>query len=1196
MRNLSWSNQSRWLLRLVALIGVVLIGATAMCYAQNTNSGDLRGTTTDTTGAVIPEVTVSVTDVDQGVTRTYLTDGAGLYDTGAIPEDHYKLTFTKSGFQTLVRGPVTVTLGIQTVNAAMQVGQVSEQVTVTTDVPMLNTESGSLEPTLEADTMDELPQVGSGNGGGADWENFIQLMPGAVGTPENQNGESPGNGNNVGTTASINGNEPYQSYLQDGATTTLPMSQNSDVTIFETTAEVKVSATAFSAQYGLGDIIYNQITKSGTDQFHGAAYEYNQNNAFNAASYAFGTGNVPHLRFNNFGFAGGGPVLPKGIFHKSFFYFDYDHTINNGTGNTQTVTLPSTAELGGDFTGNFINSSGVSVPLPTLYDPTTQTITTTGTGCSVAAPCVTRKTFASEYGSNKIPTGMIDPAAKAIITYVQSTKGYPATVNTYSADNFQLLGPASQAPFIKYFGRWDTDLASNNRLTLTETESDNPGQAPTIFYPLQGQAQDVSRDNAAISDVWTLSSHVINEARLGFTDQLNFFVPYSENDNYSSVLNMPSLQDDVFPNININNYWSGKVGSASHSIYKEMVFDPSDVVTLIKGRHILHFGGEFLINRADSTAWGNENPGSFNYSGNYTSQFGSSTAATSGDALADFLLGDVSSWNANNTPEFAGRWKSPQMFVQDDVKVRPNLTVNLGVRWEIETGWRDAKGNQTVFDPAVQNFNVTSTGAPGAAIGTPGTQGYIAPGAAVQGGMWYENQGQNGRTTLQAPKYNIVLPRVGFSLQIRPNTVLRGGIGMFASTWSEDTYGGGEGNAFGSSGGYGDNTPGICPVMQTSASLSAVDTADGDCGTGSYNLNPAESTTYLTAPTTVYAKNGSGPGDTEFHTPVPYNFQYDLTVEEQFLTDWTGSLGYVGNKGINMIFPNDINQVPESELSANDTAFMPYPLFQGIAGNTNNASSNYNALDAVLTKRMSYGLNLSVNYGWSHFLNESDGSGWANRDGNLAVQNSYVPKANYGNSNFDVRNAFRGYAVYQLPFGRGKEFLNNNVIADEVLGGWEASSTFIAESGNPILIVVDSQASNRNANSEPRGIVGGLTDSGNQVLYPNLAGNYKDMGGIAHWYDVSAFSVPAPYTFGTYGRNQMRGPDMTNIDFALGKSFNLWPERGVKFQIRASANNVLNHPSFGQPGRNVGYGADSSAITSTTINGRDMEFYGRLSF
>jgi Carboxypeptidase regulatory-like domain len=1180
------TNRMRWILFTLTLVSAVLIGG-GTGFAQNTNSGDVRGTATDSTGAVIPDVTVTVTDVDRGVVRTYQTDGAGLYDTGAIPEDHYKFAFTKGGFETFVRGPVTISLGIQTVDAVMQVGQVSQQVTVTTDIPMLNTETGSLEPTLEAETMDELPQVGSGNGGGADWENFIQLIPGAVGTPENQNGEAPGQGNNVGTTASINGNEPYQSYLQDGATTTLPMSQNSDVTIFETTAEVKVSATAFSAQYGLGDIIYNQITKSGTDQFHGAAYDYNQNNYFNAASYGFGSGSIPHLRFNNFGGAVGGPVLPKSVFRHSFFYFDYDHTINNGTGNVQTVTLPSTAELGGNFT---------QAGLPTLYDPRTQTVDTTSTGCSVAAPCVTRQTFASEYGTNAIPANLVDPAAKAIIAFVQKTTGYPATVNSYAPNNFQILGPAGQAPFIKWFGRWDSDLSSNNRLTLTETESDNPGLAPAIFFPLQGQTQDVSRNNAAISDVWTVSPHVINEARMGFTNQFNFFAPLSTSNGYSSALGIPSLQDPVFPNINVSNYWSGKVGSATHAVYKEMVFDPSDVVTIIHGRHVLHFGGEFLINRADSTNWGNENPGSFSYTGNYTSQSGSSTAKNSGDGFADFLLGDVSSWGANNTPEWSGRWKSPQMFVQDDIKLRPNLTVNLGVRWEIETGWRDAKGNQSTFDPAVQNFNLTSTGAPGAAIGTPGTPGYIAPGAPVQGGIWYAFEAQNGRTSLQKPKYNIVLPRVGFSYQIRPETVIRGGIGMFGSTWSEDTYGGGEGGAFGSSGGYGDNTKGICPVLETSSALSTVDTTDAGCGTASYNVNPAESTTYLTAPTTVYARNGSGPSSNEYNTPVPYNFQYDLTVEQQFLKDWTGSVSYVGNKGINMIFPNDINQVPVSELSANDRAFMPYQLFQGIAGNTNNATSNYNALDAVVTKRMSYGLTFSANYGWSHFLDESDGSGWANRDGNLGVQNSYVPKQNYGPSNFDVRQAFRGYAVYQLPFGRGKQFLNNNLIADEVLGGWEASSTFIAESGNPVLIVVDGHSSNNNANSEPRGVVGGLTDSGNQVLYPNLTGNYKDVGGIAHWYDLNAFSVPAPYTFGTFSRNGLRGPDITNVNLALGKSFDVWPEHGVKFQIRASAANLLNHPSFGQPGRNVGYSADSSAITSTTINGRDMEFYGRLSF
>jgi Carboxypeptidase regulatory-like domain len=1184
-----------WTLPLVLLVSAILIGGSGACLAQNTNSGDIRGTATDSTGAVVPGVNVSVSDLDQGVTRSYSTDGAGLYDTGPIPEDHYQLTFTKDGFKTFVRGPVTISLGFFTVNAVLQVGQVSQQVLVSTDIPLLNTESGSLEPTLTADSMDELPQVGSGNGGGADWENFIQLMPGAVGTPENQNGVAPGQGGTVGTTASINGNLPYASYMQDGATTTLPMSENSDVTVFETTAEVKVSATAFSAQYGLGDIVYNQITKSGTDKFHGAAYEYNQNVFFNAANYAFGTGKANIIHFNNFGGAIGGPVLPSKIFHKSFFYFDYDHTINNSTGGVQTQTLASTAMMGGDFS---------QAGLPTLYDPTTQTIVPTGTctylgpqyGVSgmkvVPAPCVMRTSFEAEAGNpgnqayNKLPPGLIDPAAKAIQAYLLTTKGYPSTVASYAANNFKILGPAGTNPFIKYFGRWDTDLSANNRLTLTETESNNPAFNPAIFAPLNNQFGDVSRDNAAISDVWTVSPHVINEARMGFTDQLNFFVPVSEGKGYKALLDLPLLQADVFPGIGINGFYGP--GSATHAIYKEMLFDPTDVVTMIKGRHVLHFGGEFLINRADSTAWGNINPGGYSFNGLFTAQGAGTTNGNDGMSYADFLIGQSTSWGANITPEFAGRWKAPQLFVQDDFKVKPNLTLNLGVRYEIETGWRDQKGNQTTFDPAVLNENVSASAING-----------IAPGALVQGGMWYGFEGQNGRTSLQKPKYDIWLPRFGFSWQVLPSTVIRGGIGLFASEWSEDTYGGGEGSAFGTSGGYGDNTNGFCPAVQLSANGTTPDTTDAGCGTvGGYN-GKSELSTYLTAPTTPFARNGQSPSYNEYNTPVPLNYQWDLTVERSFLRDWVASVGYVGNHGDHQNFPVDIDQVPQALLGPADNQFEPYPIYNQINGSTNNGISNYAALQAILTKRMSYGLQFSVNYGWSHFLDDGDSAGWANRGGYQNYQNAFNPAADYSNSDFDVTQAIRGEVVYQLPFGKGKQFLNDNLIADEVLGGWQVSSTFIGETGNPVSMTTAGFNSSNN-------------QSGSYTQYANLVGNYKttDTGpdavpgntyhSLREYYNEDAFALPALYTYGDFNRDTLRGPDLTNVNFAIGKSFDVWPERNVKFQIRGSANNILNHPSFGQPGTTLGgppaSEINAAQINSITIGGRVWEMYGRLSF
>src|SRR3984885_14741953 len=472
-----------------ASLGLALLWPAVIAIAQNTNSGDIRGVVTDQSGAVIPGSTVQITDVDKGVTRTYTTDGAGLYDTGSIVPDHYLITVTKEGFGPYVRGPITLDVSTQTVNAQLKVGS-TQKVVVTTDVPLLTTETGSQEATLSSETMAKLPQTG------ADWQNFIWLMPGASGAPEqNSTANAPGAG-----TTSVNGNLPYASVLADGATTTLPMSQNSDVTVFETTAEVKVSTSAFSAQYGIGSIIYNQITKGGTNQFHGAGYEYFQNNALNAAPYNFGTKTpVPVLRYNNFGVAVGGPILP----HKMFFYFDFDKTIDNGGASTAFNTMPSDALKNGDFTG---------AGLPTLYDPTSQTTQQTGThtytgsqypngALTVACPCVIRKSFAEEYGANVLPAAMVSSVAKAVQKYFPEPNTAGNVTSGIAQNNFVSSTP-NHTPFTKFFGRLDYDITPSNRLTLSETESDNPAFSFGIgICPIQCQSQDVSRDNAQVSDV-----------------------------------------------------------------------------------------------------------------------------------------------------------------------------------------------------------------------------------------------------------------------------------------------------------------------------------------------------------------------------------------------------------------------------------------------------------------------------------------------------------------------------------------------------------------------------------------------------------------------------------------------------------------------------------------------------------------------
>ena len=347
---------------------------------------------------------------------------------------------------------------------------------------------------------------------------------------------------------------------------------------------------------------------------------------------------------------------------------------------------------------------------------------------------------------------------------------------------------------------------------------------------------------------------------------------------------------------------------------------------------------------------------------------------------------------------------------------------------------------------------------------------------------------------------------------------------------------------------------------------------------------------YLAAPTTPDARNGQGATYTQFHTPLPKNFQWNLSLERQFGQNYVATLTYVGNHGYDLTFNNiDINQVPESKLSPNDQVDRPYPLFQSINGATNNAISNYNALEAVLSKRMSYGLQFSINYTWSHFLDDLDSSGFGAREGFQNYQNAFDPSSNYSNGNFDIRNMFKGQVIYELPFGRGHQFLNNNLLLDEVLGGWQVSSVYVIEGGNPMGITT---GGNNNSNNRS----GNFTQEANRVPGTSLSLPGSTKQRLREWYNLDALTVPDPNTYGNFLRNTVYGPGIVNVAASLGKTFDIWPERGVKLQIRADAGNVLNHPSFGQPGNNAIGPGQTAIITSTTVGGRQIQLYGRISF
>ena len=1113
--------------RLGLILGaIVWLGCASAALAQSMNAGDIRGIVSDASGAAIPEATVTVLNKDTGVTKDFTTNGDGLYDTNSIVPGNYEVSFSKTGFQKLVRSGISISVGNTTVNAQLTVGAVTESVVVNTDVPLLTTENSEQSTTLTAQTLSQLPQTGTPN-----WENFTILMPGASGAPKGSQGAS-----NPGQEVAVNGNLPFSTVLADGAAITLPASANADVMIMESIQEVKVSASTFSAQYGVGGIMFNQISKGGGNSFHGSAYEYFQNDALNAASYAFAQKTrkaaIAKVRYNDFGFSIGGPILKK----KLFFFFNYDKIINHGAASQGFATVPTDAMLNGDFTG-----------LPTIYDPSSTKLTQASgsrvvNGTTQTCPCYDRTAFTG----NKIPANRVDAVAKAIQAYYPKANT-PATIasNGVAQNNYFYNVPNSQ-PFQKFFGRADWDVRSNNRLTLSETASDNPaysnGQG---ICPINCQSQIVSRHNAQVTDVWTITPNLINELRMGYTNQMNFFVPASLGQGFPAKLGWQFAKADIFPNITVNGFYN--LNPNTNAVYKEHVYDPSDVVTLVKGKHILHFGGEYLIFKENSTAWGNTVGGAMTYTGIYTS----STNVTNGTGLsyADFLLGQTQSWNASVTPEFGGRMSLPQMFVQDDYKLTPNLTVNLGLRYQIQTGWSEVKGNMRVFDPTIQN-----------------------PSTGTLGAMWYGSTKANGRSTLQAPVYSTFLPRVGFAWLARPDTTLRGGFGLYAYNWSRDTYGAGMGSAFGQQGNLSDQTPNVTPVVQLS-------------GTGS-NLP------YLSATTNPAGFNGQQVSYNQYHTPVGGSYQWNVSLQKQVGNDMVTALTYVGSHGHDLPFPVDINQVPKEKLAPVDVQSRPFPVYQGIQGSTNNAISNYHSLQAVIQKRMTHGLSFDANYVWSHFLSEMDSSGWGSRAGTQNYQDAYNPRANYGNANFDVRNAFKASAIYQLPFGRGRQFANNSTVLDLLIGGWQTAGTLVLQSGQPFTVTMSDKTASYT-----------LTSNGN--WFPNLVGsptlsNRGAYHGTKQWFNEAGFAQPTPGTLGNSGRNSLNGPGLSNINFSLGKTFSIW--ENVKFQLRADASNIFNHPSFNLPNGALTLNSagavttGTSTITSTTIGGRTMQLLGKVTF
>jgi hypothetical protein len=1201
----------RWTLALCLFVAV-----STSAFPQSRNTGEIRGTVS-ASGAVVPGATVTVRNIDTGETKNFVTNQDGLYDTVSTPAGNYTISFTSKGFKKLVRGPVTLQVDVITENAELQVGSVSETIEVSAEgVPVLETETGQQGAIMDFKTISELPQSGGGITG-EDWASFNIYLPGASGTTNGRTSQA-GGAWNAGDAVSINGNLPnFGNFLQDGATTTLPASYNNDDEVFETIQEVQVNTNSFSAQYGMGGVMFNQISKSGTNAWHGSGYEFFSQNFLNANSYFNNqapklitnplnpTGpeipnpasQVPYLRYDQFGATVGGPIIKN----KLFFFFDIDRIVNNSASNG-FVTVPTAAMLQGDFTGMY-----------PIYDP----LTTTGSGATLA-----RTPFSSECGGlNMIPNGTncggapsrMDPVAAAIMTSKYGWPTAPQGVGTCAAPPYQnectsnlYLAHINPAPVHRYFGRLDYDLSKNNRINFSISQKDNPGVDNGLFKcPLNCGSGDVDGWNTQLSDVWTITPTIVNEFRMGYTKQGNWFLSQSIGLNPATAFGLQGTHFNQFPFIGNSSIYGGFGGPdavsalspATDAIYIENSFDPSDVVTLVKGRHILHFGIEVLMAEGNTTAWGSNSAGNYSFTGQYTAGVnadGTLNTGKAGSGFADFLLGNIQGWAAQNENATGMRLKSPQAFVQDDWKIKPNFTLNLGLRWTGNTGMSE-QGNR------LGDFNQNLVNTTGPFAGTPGSI-WIAP--------------LDHRTTLQKPVWNIFLPRVGFAWSLKNDTVVRGGAGFFAYNYSMDLYGGEGGGQMG----FGATSQG-----SVSDPLSAAGDTGWISGTGNTTPLYLSSSAAMMANALPYIQGSKNPA-TYVTNPVfsppyePYDikpgeiWEWNISVEHQFARDYAVSATYVGSHGMNLQYVTDLNQItnlallnkndisacngatPASIAASPSTCARPYPAFGSLSGSNFNGISNYDSLQLDVRKRYSYGLTFDVNYAWSHMLDDQDSAGWGSTAGAQVWQFGNNPSSNYGNSNFDIPQALKGTVVYELPFGMGKPFMNQNAVLDAALGGWRLSGTFIYQDGTPFTVldagVNDySQAGQVFANPTGMNPFSGTC--------PNGASTHT----VTCWFNPAAFQTPTEQGNGAFGygrRNTLFGPKLSDINMSLAKTWHYKERAGLT--LRADFVNVMNHPSFSLPDTGGPSGqpdissSGAAAITALANGPRTIQLGVRITF
>ncbi len=1115
---------------LLCLVVGLLVFCPARMAAQQGVFGTISGVVTDSSGAVVPGATVKVTNVNTDVVTKLTTNNAGVYNANSLNPGTYNVEADAKGFKTgLVNGVTLEVNANPKIDLTLQIGDSGETVQVTAEAPILQTQQSDLGQSVTQRQIEQLPTSSSGG------RSVFSLIPLSAGVSEQIGGGGYGNDN-----LRINGDRPRSDdYQLDGATIEAPVFGGQTLSpSVDSIQEFRVESNSMSAEYGKtsGGVI-TAVTKTGTNNIHGSAYEYNRNEHFDARNY-FDTATTRKnpYNYNEFGGSIGGPIIKN----KLFFFTDYQGIREHGSSAVTGAQVPNAAFRSGDLsalcTAGF-NATGTCVNAKQqIYYPGTKT----------AVPY------------NRIPAGQISPISQKLLALFPSS-------TTASGIGTDVLNYSS--PFKNSLNRF------NPRIDYNISQSDHLFGAfhrqtgPSIGYDLVvGPAgEQISQTNdEALSIGWThtFTTSMLNDFRYGYMRHTGDRATYGQGftspadfgiagipDCLASVPNTGGGKKCGTPGVSINGFNGLGTGQTLYEPATTLQF--SDMVTKIAGRHSLKTGAEFR-HYAINNYQPNGVTGSFSFNG-----------AATGNGLADFLFGALnngSSVQVQNTSLNTRAWASA-FFVQDDFKVTPSLTLNLGLRYQIDQSFHETHHGLAFFNPYTAQWEQFGVNAPSTSFDTP----------------WKEFG-----------------PRIGFAWNPVSGFVVRGGYGI--------TYPGAVGH-----GRAGDGQPGPNLLATTPLSL----------GTNWSNLptiaNPSPSA--ITAPIPVN-------GDVSFASWAPrkqvppYMQLWNFTLEQQVGRDSVAQLSYVGSHGthlpVNYAY-NICQQSPQSvaQLGYNATT-SPYcsPAAAQQAGIWNLvvnpgwwglSSSVYNSLQAKFDHRFSHGFSLLTNFTWSKLIDDSssDWGGFGSLD--VLGQDFYNRKAERSISQGDVPLRFTFAPIVELPFGPGHKWLQHGV-GSEVLGGWRATGIYTISDGYPFGITDNSYGYCNAAHL--------LEDR------PNLIGNPLPSGfhqNIQHWFNTQAFdfsgTCPAAglvdltgpgdpaKAFGNTPRffSNIRVPGVNNLDFSLQKDFKIPAGEQSRLTFQADAFNVLNHAQFGAPGSdptNPTFGT----ITSTSINNRTLQLGLHLYF